>query len=63
MPPVTASQTIGPFWHLLGESGNDDLTRFAAARTEPAVVVDHGPLGQLLELVVRQALEHVHRGT
>lgn len=31
MPPVTASQTIGPFWHLLGESGNDDLTRFSAA--------------------------------
>ena len=30
MPPVTASQTIGPFWHLLGESGNDDLTRFGA---------------------------------
>jgi protocatechuate 3,4-dioxygenase alpha subunit len=31
MPPVTASQTIGPFWHLLGESGNDDLARFGAA--------------------------------
>jgi protocatechuate 3,4-dioxygenase, alpha subunit len=31
MRPVTASQTIGPFWHLLGESGNDDLTRFGAA--------------------------------
>jgi len=31
MPPVTASQTIGPFWHLLGESGDDDLTRFGAA--------------------------------
>jgi protocatechuate 3,4-dioxygenase alpha subunit len=30
MPPVTASQTIGPFWHLLGESGNNDLTRFGA---------------------------------
>jgi protocatechuate 3,4-dioxygenase, alpha subunit len=30
MPPVTASQTIGPFWHLLGETGNDDLTRFGA---------------------------------
>ncbi|HEX3476908.1 MAG TPA: hypothetical protein VHT91_17910 [Kofleriaceae bacterium] len=30
MPPVTASQTIGPFWHLLGDSGNDDLTRFGA---------------------------------
>ena len=30
MPPVTASQTIGPFWHLLGESGDDDLTRFGA---------------------------------
>ena len=30
MPPVSASQTIGPFWHLLGESGNDDLTRFGA---------------------------------
>jgi protocatechuate 3,4-dioxygenase alpha subunit len=31
MPPVTASQTIGPFWHILSESGNDDLTRFGAA--------------------------------
>jgi protocatechuate 3,4-dioxygenase alpha subunit len=30
MAPVTASQTIGPFWHLLGDSGNDDLTRFGA---------------------------------
>ncbi len=30
MSPVTASQTIGPFWHLLGESGHDDLTRFGA---------------------------------
>jgi protocatechuate 3,4-dioxygenase alpha subunit len=30
MPPVTASQTIGPFWHLLGDSGNDDLTRLGA---------------------------------
>jgi protocatechuate 3,4-dioxygenase alpha subunit len=38
MPPVTASQTIGPFWHLLGESGNTDLTRLGAtgARIELA---------------------------
>jgi protocatechuate 3,4-dioxygenase alpha subunit len=31
MRAVTASQTIGPFWHLLGESGNADLTRSGAA--------------------------------
>lgn len=31
MPPVTPSQTIGPFWHLLGESRDSDLTRFGAA--------------------------------
>lgn len=30
MPNVTASQTIGPFWHLLGETGDADLTRFGA---------------------------------
>jgi protocatechuate 3,4-dioxygenase alpha subunit len=31
MPAVTASQTIGPFWHLLGERGDADLTRRGAA--------------------------------
>lgn len=31
MRPVTASQTIGPFWHLLGEHGQSDLTRLGAA--------------------------------
>jgi protocatechuate 3,4-dioxygenase alpha subunit len=30
MRPVTASQTIGPFWHLLGEHGDADLTRLGA---------------------------------
>jgi protocatechuate 3,4-dioxygenase alpha subunit len=30
MRPVTASQTIGPFWHLLAEPALADLTRFAA---------------------------------
>jgi len=30
MRPVTASQTIGPFWHLLGERGDADLTRLGA---------------------------------
>jgi protocatechuate 3,4-dioxygenase alpha subunit len=43
MPPVTASQTIGPFWHLLGESGNHDLTRFGA--TGPRVEL----LGRVLD--------------
>ena len=27
---MTPSQTIGPFWHLLGETGDDDLTRLGA---------------------------------
>ena len=30
MRPVTASQTIGPFWHLLGDRGEADLTRMGA---------------------------------
>jgi protocatechuate 3,4-dioxygenase alpha subunit len=30
---MTASQTIGPFWHLLGETGLDDLTRLGATGT------------------------------
>lgn len=28
--PMTASQTIGPFWHLIDEPGWHDLTRFGA---------------------------------
>jgi len=31
MRPVTASQTIGPFWHSLAEPAQADLTRFGAA--------------------------------
>jgi protocatechuate 3,4-dioxygenase alpha subunit len=31
MPVATASQTIGPFWHLLEEKDWADLTRFGAA--------------------------------
>jgi protocatechuate 3,4-dioxygenase alpha subunit len=31
MPIATSSQTIGPFWHLLGETGDADLTRFGAS--------------------------------
>lgn len=42
MPP-TASQTIGPFWHLLGDSGNEDLTRFGA--TGPRIELT----GQILD--------------
>lgn len=30
MRPVTASQTIGPFWHPLGDPALADLTRFGA---------------------------------
>jgi protocatechuate 3,4-dioxygenase, alpha subunit len=33
MAIVTSSQTIGPFWHLLGETGDADLTRFGATGT------------------------------
>jgi len=31
MPPATASQTIGPYWHLLEDAAWADLTRFGAA--------------------------------
>jgi protocatechuate 3,4-dioxygenase alpha subunit len=31
MRPVTASQTIGPFWHMLEHPEDADLTRFGAA--------------------------------
>ncbi len=30
MTPTTSFQTIGPYWHLIEESGWDDLTRFGA---------------------------------
>ncbi|PZW37590.1 protocatechuate 3,4-dioxygenase alpha subunit [Humitalea rosea] len=46
MPTATASQTIGPYWHLLEEKGWDDLTRFgpvpegAARITLTGVVTD-----------------------
>ena len=30
MPAATASQTIGPFWHLLDDAALADLTRFGA---------------------------------
>jgi protocatechuate 3,4-dioxygenase alpha subunit len=30
MRPVTASQTIGPFWHMLEDAALADLTRFGA---------------------------------
>jgi protocatechuate 3,4-dioxygenase alpha subunit len=30
MRAATASQTIGPFWHLLGQPEHADLTRFGA---------------------------------
>jgi len=30
MPAATASQTIGPYWHLLEDKGWADLTRFGA---------------------------------
>jgi protocatechuate 3,4-dioxygenase, alpha subunit len=33
MRPVTASQTIGPFWHPLGDPALADLTRFGATGT------------------------------
>lgn len=31
MPAATASQTIGPYWHLIEEPSWSDLTRFGAA--------------------------------
>jgi protocatechuate 3,4-dioxygenase alpha subunit len=31
MPAMLASQTIGPFWHLLADPAEADLTRFGAA--------------------------------
>ncbi len=30
MPGLTASQTIGPYWHLIGDAEWSDLTRFGA---------------------------------
>ena len=30
MPVTTASQTIGPFWHLIDDADWSDLTRFGA---------------------------------
>ncbi len=35
MPTATASQTIGPYWHLLEDPSWADLTRFGAARAYP----------------------------
>ena len=30
MPSATASQTVGPYWHLLEDPSWADLTRFGA---------------------------------
>ena len=35
MPIATASQTIGPYWHLLEDPSWADLTRFGGERTYP----------------------------
>ena len=56
MPPVTASQTIGPFWHLLGESGNNDLTRFGA--TGPRMLAATLPHVDAVEHLVRRVRQH-----
>jgi len=37
MFPVTPSQTIGPFWHPLGDAALADLTRFGAAGSRLAL--------------------------
>ena len=37
MRPVTASQTIGPFWHLLADPAHADLTRLGASGTAIAL--------------------------
>jgi protocatechuate 3,4-dioxygenase alpha subunit len=36
--PATASQTIGPYWHLLEQPGWADLTRFGATGDKIALV-------------------------
>ena len=38
MPAATASQTIGPFWHLLEEPSWADLTRFGARGERIALI-------------------------
>lgn len=38
MPAATASQTIGPFWHLLEDPAWADLTRFGAVGERIALV-------------------------
>lgn len=38
MPAATASQTIGPYWHLLEEPSWADLTRFGAAGERIALI-------------------------
>jgi protocatechuate 3,4-dioxygenase alpha subunit len=35
VPAATASQTIGPYWHLIEDTGWADLTRFGARATHP----------------------------
>lgn len=35
MPAATASQTIGPYWHLLEDKSWADLTRFGATQAHP----------------------------
>jgi protocatechuate 3,4-dioxygenase alpha subunit len=45
MPIATASQTIGPFWHLIDDPGWADLTRFGATGEKlvlTGVVTDGG---------------------
>jgi len=38
MPAATASQTIGPYWHLLEDPSWADLTRFGAAGERIALI-------------------------
>jgi protocatechuate 3,4-dioxygenase, alpha subunit len=35
MPPTIASQTIGPYWHLIADNSWADLTRFGARQAYP----------------------------
>src|SRR5271165_3529494 len=44
MPTATASQTIGPYWHLIEDAGWADLTRLGAGAAHPdrAVVTLEG---------------------
>ena len=51
MPAATASQTIGPYWHLVEHPEWADLTRFGGGRAQSTSYIWMGLVGVIVWLV------------